>query len=49
MAINKALEENKSVEEVNLSRNLINIRTVALLEAKCAKNKELKATAEMPK
>ena len=46
LAINRNLLDHKMLEEVNLSKNLINLRIIEILEATCAKIKEMKVRQE---
>ena len=46
LAINRNLLDHKMLEEVNLSKNLINLRIIEILEATCAKIKDLKVRQE---
>lgn len=46
LAINRNLLDHKMLEEVNLSKNLINLRIIEILENTCAKIKDLKVRQE---
>ena len=48
MAINRNLSQTKSIIEVNLGKNLVNIRAIDQIEANLAKNRQFKAAAELP-
>ena len=48
LAFNRNIPTNKMIEEVNFSKNLINLRVIEMVRNTCAKVKEEKLHAQVP-